>query len=66
MASSVKMVSLVRRVSLVNHVCIRVTKGRFNDYAVRDNVIVHLGLDVSSFSYNCVCVVDGSNAMAAV
>ena len=66
MASSVKMVSLVRRVSLVTHACIRVTKGRFYDYPVRDHVIVHLGLDVSSSEYNCVCVVDGGNTMAAV
>ena len=32
----------------------------------RDHVIVHLGLNVSSSAHNYGCVVDGSNAMAAI
>ena len=28
--------------------------------------IVHLGLNVSNSAHNCGCVVDGSNAMAAI
>ena len=31
-----------------------------------NNVIVHLGLNVSSSAHNCGCVVDGGNAMAAI
>ena len=27
---------------------------------------VHLGLNVSSFVYNCECMVDGSSTMAAI
>ena len=30
------------------------------------NVIVHLGLNVSSSAHNCGCVVDGGNATAAI
>ena len=36
------------------------------DSRVRDHVILHLGLNVSSFAHNCGCMVDGSNAMAAI
>ena len=50
----------------LGHSCVRVTKGRFYDSRVRDHVIVHLGLNVSSFAHNCGCVVDGSNTMAAI
>ena len=44
------------------------TKGRLYVYdsRVRDHVIVPLGLNVSSSAHNCGCVVDGSNAMAAI
>ena len=37
-----------------------------HDSWVRNNVIVHLGLNVSIFIHNCGCVVDGGNAMAAI
>ena len=30
------------------------------------HIIVHSGLNVSSSAHNCGCVVDGSNAMAAI
>ena len=50
----------------LGHSCVRVTKGRFYDSQVRDHVIVHLGLNVSSSAHNCGCVVDGGNAMAAI
>ena len=46
--------------------CARVTKSRLYDSRVRDHVIVHLGLNVSSSAHNCGCVVDGGNAMAAI
>ena len=36
------------------------------DSRVRDHVNVHLGLNVSSSADNCGCMVDGSNAMAAI
>ena len=42
------------------------TKGRLYDSRLRDHVIVHLGLNVSSSGHNCGCVVDGGNAMAAI
>ena len=38
------------------------TKGRLYDSRVRDHVIVHLGLNISSSAHNCGCVVDGGNA----
>ena len=33
---------------------------------VRCHVIVHLGLNISSFAHNCGCAVNGSNTMAAI
>ena len=33
---------------------------------MRGHAIVHLGLNVSSSTHNCGCVVDGGNAMAAI
>ena len=51
----------------LGHSCARVTKSRLYDSWVRDNdVIVHLGLNVSSSAHNCACVVNGGNAMAAM
>ena len=44
----------------------RVTKSRLYEPRVRGHVIVHLGLNVNSSAHNCGCVVDGSNAMAAI
>ena len=41
-------------------------KGQALRLRVRDHVIVHLGLNVSSSAHNCGCVVDGGNAMAAI
>ena len=37
----------------LGHSCVRVTKDRIYDSWVRDHVIVHLGLNVSSFAHNC-------------
>ena len=59
------MVSSVRMVSYVGHSCANVTNGRLFEFQVRDHV-VHLGLNVSSATHNCGCVVGGSNAMAAI
>ena len=42
------------------------TKGRLYDSQVRDHVIMHLVLNVSSSAHNCGCVVNGGNAMAAI
>ena len=53
-------------VSYVTHMHVRATKGRFYDSRVRDRVIVHLGLNVSSSAHNCGYMVDGGNAMAAI
>ena len=50
----------------LGHSCTNVTKGKLYDSRVRDHVIVHLGLNVSSSAHNCGCAVDGSNAMAAI
>ena len=50
----------------LGHSCARVTKNRLYDSQVRDHVIVHLGLNVSSSAHNCGCVVNGCNAMAAI
>ena len=47
----------------LGHSCVRVTNGRFYDSQVRYHVFVHLGLNVSSTTHNCGCVVD---AMAAI
>ena len=44
----------------------RVTKGRLYDSQARDHIIMYLGLNVSSSTHNCGCVVDGGNAMAAI
>ena len=52
--------------SKLGHSCVRVTKGRLYDSRVRDHVIVHLGLNVSSSSHNCGCMVNGDNTMAAI
>ena len=43
----------------LGHSCVRVTR-------VRDRIIVHLGLNVSSSAHNCGCMVDGGNTMAAI
>ena len=48
------------------HSCTNVTKGKPYDSRVSDYAIVHLGLNVSSSTHNCGCVVDGGNAMAAI
>ena len=50
----------------LGHSCVRVTKGRLYESWVRDHVVVHLGLNVSSSAHDCGCVVDGGNAMAAI
>ena len=50
----------------LGHSCTNVTKGRLYNSRVSDHVIVHLGLNASSFAHNCGCVVDGGNAMAAI
>ena len=50
----------------LGHSCTNVTKGKLYDSRVSDHAIVHLGLNVSSSTHNCGCVVDGSNAMAAI
>ena len=44
----------------------RSDKGRLYDSRARYNVIVHLGLDVSSSAHDRGCVVDGGDAMAAI
>ena len=48
----------------LGHSCVRVIKGKLYDSWVRDHDIVHLGLNVSSYTHNCGCVVDGGNASA--
>ena len=50
----------------LGHSCTNVTKGKLYGSRVRDHVIVHLSLNVSSSAHNCGCVVDGGNAMAAI
>ena len=50
----------------LGHSCTNVTKGKLYDSRVSDHAIVHLGLNVSSFAYNCGCVVNGGNTMAAI
>ena len=44
---------------------VRVPKGRLYDSQVRDHVIAYLGLNVSSSTHSCWCMVNGGNAMAA-
>ena len=46
--------------------CTNVTKDKLYGSQDSDHAIVHLGLNVSSSAHNCGCVVDGSNAMAAI
>ena len=50
----------------LSHSCVRVTKGRLYESRITDHVIVHLGLNVSSSTYNCRGVVDGGNTIAAI
>ena len=50
----------------LGHSCVRVTTGKLYDSQVRDHVIVHLGLNVSSSTHTCGCMVNGINAMAAI
>ena len=50
----------------LGHSSVRVTKCRLCDSQVRDRVIVHFGLNVSSSAHDCGCVVNGGNAMAAI
>ena len=52
----------------LGHSCAKVMRGRLYDSQVRDHVIVHLGLNVSSSAHNnyCGCMVDGGIAMAAI
>ena len=42
------------------------TKGKLYGSRDSDHAIVHLGLNVSSSTHNCGCVVDGGKAMAAI
>ena len=51
---------------MLGHSCTNVTKGKLYGSRDSDHAIVHLGLNVSSFAYNCGCVVDGGNAMAVI
>ena len=50
----------------LGHSCTNVTKGKLYVSRVKDHVIVHLDLNVSSSAHNCGCVVDGVNVMAAI
>ena len=34
--------------------------------SVKDHVVIHLGINKGSFTHNCVCMVNGSNARAAI
>ena len=43
----------------------RVTKSKFIESWVKYHV-VHLGINVSSSTHSCGCVVDGCNSMAAI
>ena len=51
---------------VLGHSCTKVTKGKLYDSRVRDQVIVHLGLNVSSSAHNCGCMVNDGIAMAAI
>ena len=42
------------------------TKGRLYDSWVRDHVIVHSGVNVSSSAHDGGCLVNGGKAMAAI
>ena len=75
MVSSVRMVNQNGKFSLngkfsqngkFGHSCTEVMKRRLGGSRARYHVIVHLGFNVSSSAHNCRCVVDGSNAMAAI
>ena len=46
------------QIGKLGHSCARVTKGRLYESRVRDHV-VHLGLNMSSSTHNCGCMVDG-------
>ena len=46
--------------------CVRGTKDRLYNSCVRDRIIVHLGLNISSNAHNCGCFFNVSNAMAAI
>ena len=64
------MTSLVRRVGLTRmevicHSCNEVMKSRLHGSRINDHVIVHLDLNLSSYTNNCGCSVDGSNVMTA-
>ena len=48
------------------HLCTKVIEVKLYDSRVRDHVIVHLVLNVSSSAHNCGCVFDDGNAMAAI
>ena len=50
----------------LGHSCTNVTNGKLYGSRVSDHAIVHLGLNVSSSTHNCGCVVDGGNAMAVI
>ena len=50
----------------LGHSCTNVTKGKLYSSRVRDHVIVHLGLNVSSSAHNCGGMVNGGNTMAAI
>ena len=52
--------------SLVTHVRTNVTKGKLYGSRDSDHAIVHSGLNVSSSAHICGCMVNGSNAMAAI
>ena len=39
---------------------------RVYDSQVRGHVVVHLGLNVSSSTHRCGCVIDGGSAMAEI
>ena len=50
----------------LGHSCVRVMKSRLYDSWVRDHVVVHLGIKVSSSAHKRGCVVNGGNTMAAI
>ena len=50
---------------VICHSCNEVMKSRLHGSRVNDHVIVHLDLNVSSYTNNCGCFVDVSNVMTA-
>ena len=50
----------------LGHSCTNVTKGKLYGSRFSDHAIVYLGVNVCSSSHNCGCMVDGSNAVAAI